>query len=207
MAPERSGPDRLLRLVRGEFGVRRGHPLPLGAQARGDGVNFSVFSKHATDVSLVLVPARRDRAGARDPAGQPVQPDGRRVARARDRNRSRRRVRLPDGPHPERVPPDPSLRQPTGAARPLRPRPGRPRGLAEGIRRGPSRAARPRTLEGGGRRVRMGPRASPQHPPRRFRDLRDPPARLHGPSFVRGRPTPAPSRGWSRRSPTSRPSE
>ena len=54
MPPERSGPDRLLRLVRGEFGVRRGHPLPLGAQARGDGVNFSVFSKHATDVSLVL---------------------------------------------------------------------------------------------------------------------------------------------------------
>ena len=54
MTLERPGPDRLLRLVRGAFGVRRGHPLPLGAQARGDGVNFSVFSKHATDVSLVL---------------------------------------------------------------------------------------------------------------------------------------------------------
>ena len=54
MTLERPGPDRLLRLVRGGFGVRRGHPLPLGAQARGDGVNFSVFSKHATDVSLVL---------------------------------------------------------------------------------------------------------------------------------------------------------
>ncbi len=46
--------DRLLRLVRGDFGVRRGHPLPLGSTVRRDGVNFSVFSKRATDVSLVL---------------------------------------------------------------------------------------------------------------------------------------------------------
>jgi isoamylase len=46
--------DRLLRLVRGDFGVRRGHPLPLGSTVRRDGVNFAVFSRHATDVSLVL---------------------------------------------------------------------------------------------------------------------------------------------------------
>jgi glycogen operon protein len=46
--------DRLLRIVRGEFGVRRGHPLPYGATARREGVNFSVFSKHADDMSLVL---------------------------------------------------------------------------------------------------------------------------------------------------------
>ena len=46
--------DRLLRIVRGEFGVRRGHPLPYGSSARREGVNFSVFSKHATEVTLVL---------------------------------------------------------------------------------------------------------------------------------------------------------
>jgi len=48
------GRDRLLRAVTGEFGIRRGHPLPYGAAARRDGVNFSVFSKHATAVTLVL---------------------------------------------------------------------------------------------------------------------------------------------------------
>jgi len=37
--------DRLFRIVSGEFRVRRGHPLPYGAAARRDGVNFSVFSK------------------------------------------------------------------------------------------------------------------------------------------------------------------
>jgi isoamylase len=46
--------EHLLRIVRGPFGVRRGQPLPYGAAARRDGVNFSVFSKHATEVSLVL---------------------------------------------------------------------------------------------------------------------------------------------------------
>jgi isoamylase len=46
--------DRLFRLVPGELRVRRGHPLPYGAGARRDGVNFSVFSRHATAVTLVL---------------------------------------------------------------------------------------------------------------------------------------------------------
>jgi glycogen operon protein len=46
--------DRLLRIVRGEFSVRRGHPLPYGAAARREGVNFSVFSRHATEMTLVL---------------------------------------------------------------------------------------------------------------------------------------------------------
>ncbi|HSD65097.1 MAG TPA: glycogen debranching protein GlgX [Vicinamibacteria bacterium] len=53
--------DRLFRIVRGEFRVRRGHPLPYGASARREGVNFSVFSKHATAVSLVLfAPGERE---------------------------------------------------------------------------------------------------------------------------------------------------
>jgi isoamylase len=46
--------ERLLRAVPGEFRVRRGHPLPYGAAARRDGINFSVFSRHATAVTLVL---------------------------------------------------------------------------------------------------------------------------------------------------------
>ena len=46
--------DRLLRIVKGKFRVRRGHPLPYGASARREGVNFSVFSRHATAVTLVL---------------------------------------------------------------------------------------------------------------------------------------------------------
>ena len=46
--------DRLLRIVQGEFGLRRGHPLPYGASTRREGVNFSVFSRHATEMTLVL---------------------------------------------------------------------------------------------------------------------------------------------------------
>jgi isoamylase len=38
----------------GLLALRRGHPLPYGASARRDGVNFSVFSKHATSLTLVL---------------------------------------------------------------------------------------------------------------------------------------------------------
>jgi glycogen operon protein len=53
--------ERLFRIVSGEFRVRRGHPLPYGAAARRDGVNFSVFSRHATAVSLVLfAPGERE---------------------------------------------------------------------------------------------------------------------------------------------------
>ncbi len=59
--PQEAARDRLLRLVRGEFGVRRGHPLPYGSSARREGVNFSVFSKHATEMTLVLfVPGEAD---------------------------------------------------------------------------------------------------------------------------------------------------
>src|SRR5262252_8961695 len=34
--------------------IRRGHPLPIGASVHREGVNFSIFSKHATACSLVL---------------------------------------------------------------------------------------------------------------------------------------------------------
>jgi glycogen operon protein len=51
--PTREG---LLRLVRDGFKIRHGHPLPLGATFQRGGVNFAVFSRHATDVTLVLYP-------------------------------------------------------------------------------------------------------------------------------------------------------
>src|ERR1039457_6293111 len=35
--------------------VRRGVPLPLGAWCQRGGVNFSIFSKHATSCTLVLL--------------------------------------------------------------------------------------------------------------------------------------------------------
>jgi len=45
---------RLLRILGPDFAVARGHPLPYGVSARRDGVNFSVFSKHASGVRLVI---------------------------------------------------------------------------------------------------------------------------------------------------------
>src|SRR5574342_420139 len=38
----------------GAFRARRGHPLPLGSTLRPGGVNFAVYSRHATWVALVL---------------------------------------------------------------------------------------------------------------------------------------------------------
>ena len=45
--------ERLLKLCEVQ-GVRSGVPLPLGARPRGDGVNFAIFSRHATGVRLDL---------------------------------------------------------------------------------------------------------------------------------------------------------
>ena len=41
---------------RPRFQISRGHPLPLGSTLRRNGVNFSVFSRHATGVTLVVFP-------------------------------------------------------------------------------------------------------------------------------------------------------
>ena len=46
--------DRLLTLIGEDFAVLRGHPLPFGATRLHGGVNFAVFSRHATDLTLVL---------------------------------------------------------------------------------------------------------------------------------------------------------
>ncbi len=48
------GGGRLARAAGGDLGIRRGHPLPYGAAARRDGINFSAFSRQATTVALLL---------------------------------------------------------------------------------------------------------------------------------------------------------
>ncbi|HBY59669.1 MAG TPA: glycogen debranching enzyme, partial [Solibacterales bacterium] len=47
-------------MVRGDFQVSRGFPFPFGATPYSNGVNFSVFTKHAAEVTLVLFLAGED---------------------------------------------------------------------------------------------------------------------------------------------------
>ena len=51
--PAANRPD-LLSVVTEEFGFERGYPLPLGATVERGGINFAIFSRHATAVTLVL---------------------------------------------------------------------------------------------------------------------------------------------------------
>jgi len=44
----------LLSFVTEDFSFTRGHPLPLGATVARGGINFAIFSRHATAVTLVL---------------------------------------------------------------------------------------------------------------------------------------------------------
>ena len=53
MAAKKSNKS-ILDVVNEQFEITRGQSLPLGATAVRGGINFSVFSKHATNVSLVL---------------------------------------------------------------------------------------------------------------------------------------------------------
>jgi glycogen operon protein len=46
-------PD-LLSVVTEDFSFERGHPLPFGATVERGGINFAIFSRHATSVTLVL---------------------------------------------------------------------------------------------------------------------------------------------------------
>ncbi len=44
----------LLSMLSSDFEINRGSPIPFGATVRRGGVNFAIFSKHATAVTLVL---------------------------------------------------------------------------------------------------------------------------------------------------------
>jgi isoamylase len=56
--------ERLLSLCEVQS-IRSGMPLPLGARARGNGVNFAIFSRHATGVRLDLFDHPEDSVPAR----------------------------------------------------------------------------------------------------------------------------------------------
>ncbi len=46
--------EKFVSVVKGDFSVSSGSPLPFGAWVVRGGINFAVFSKHATEVRLVL---------------------------------------------------------------------------------------------------------------------------------------------------------
>ncbi|MCX7869578.1 MAG: hypothetical protein N2322_06465, partial [Terrimicrobiaceae bacterium] len=55
----------------GNFRLRYGHPLPMGASLVAGGVNFSIFSMHATSCTLVLF-----QKGAPEPFAEiPIPPE------------------------------------------------------------------------------------------------------------------------------------
>ena len=58
-------PRDLLSVVNDEFGFERGHPLPLGATVSRGGINFALFARHATAVTLELfLPGREEPVAA-----------------------------------------------------------------------------------------------------------------------------------------------
>ena len=175
--------DRLFRIVSGEFRVRRGHPLPYGAAARRDGVNFSVFSKHATAVSLVLFAPGEEESVLELPLDPRYNKTGdvwHVFVEGIDPG-IEYGFRADCEPNP--APAAAALRPRQGPARPLLEVGGGPRDLGRGGgREGPARAA---ALPRGGRGVRLGPRAPPRRPPRRLRHLRGARPRLHPPPELR----------------------
>ncbi|MRR12269.1 glycogen debranching enzyme, partial [bacterium] len=56
-----------LDLISPDFAVLRGHPIPFGATPTGRGVNFSVYARHATAVSLVLFAPGEEQPSAEFP--------------------------------------------------------------------------------------------------------------------------------------------
>ena len=68
--------ERLLNLCEVQP-IRSGRPLPLGARARGNGVNFAIFSRHATGVRLDFFGHPEESpAGTEHPARLHAEQDG-----------------------------------------------------------------------------------------------------------------------------------
>jgi len=67
---EESKPN-LLEVIGDDFAITRGSPAPLGASIHKNGINFAVFSKHATSVTLVVF-----ISGEHEPVAEiPLDPD------------------------------------------------------------------------------------------------------------------------------------
>ena len=144
------------------------------------------------------VPARRGRARARAAARPALQQDGRRVARARERPRPGRRVRLPRRQRGAGGLADAALRPAADPDRPLLEGRLGPRALGRGD--GAQRPARDPALARGRRGVRLGPRASAGGAARGLGHLRAARARLHAPP-ERGRRAPGHVPGAGREDP------
>ena len=54
MSTKQEPKPNLLEVIGDEFAITRGSQTPLGASAQKSGINFAIFSKHATSVTLVL---------------------------------------------------------------------------------------------------------------------------------------------------------
>lgn len=57
----------LLDIVEKDFEISRGHPQPLGATVMRNGINFALFSKNATDVTIVFFKADQKKPIAEFP--------------------------------------------------------------------------------------------------------------------------------------------
>ncbi len=61
MPVDQSIREKLFQVIDSNFAISRGTPIPPGATLQRNGINFAVFSKHATAVTLVLfVPGDKD---------------------------------------------------------------------------------------------------------------------------------------------------
>ena len=150
--------------------VTRGHPLPLGAHATPDGVNFVLLCRHGTAVTLVLSEPCNAEIAAEIPLDPRNQPHRRPLAHPGRRPARRVLLRL-------------SRRRARGGRAPVRPehRPARPGGAGALVR--PASGALPGDLP---RRSLVNTamaerprRHQPVHPARRLDHLRAARPRLH----------------------------
>ena len=171
------------------YEIAPGRPHPLVAVPDADGVNFSVFSRNATSVELLLFDEHDDREPAQiiklDAGGEQ---DLLLLARLRRRAAARRPLRLPGrrpgGPSRAGLP----LQPQQGAHRPLRLRQHR-RPLEPGRRLRPGRQPGNLDAERGHRhcRLRLGGRSTAQRADERDGHLRDARRRLHAAPVVGSR--------------------
>ncbi|MCI0529805.1 MAG: hypothetical protein L0Y56_20370, partial [Nitrospira sp.] len=65
MIPWEKAKENLFKTIREGLEISRGSPIPLGAMLKRNGINFAIFSKHATSVTLVIFVS-----GVKDPIAE-----------------------------------------------------------------------------------------------------------------------------------------
>lgn len=66
----------LLDVITGDFAIMRGSPIPMGTSILRDGINFSIFSKNATAVSLVILSPKDNQLLAEFPLDPKINKTG-----------------------------------------------------------------------------------------------------------------------------------